>query len=123
MALASNLVQIGIIARQADFLGDTQEDAITATGTTLATAYPLTKSINRITTAVFGANCVRLPAIGATKYSQVMIRNDTAAGVSVYPDNAAEAINNGAGGALDTLAAGTGAIYFVISASCWLRAA
>lgn len=122
MALASNLVQIGISARQADFLGDTQEDAITATGIILANAYQLTKSINRITTAVAGVNdAVKLPSIGSTKYSALVIRNDTAAIVQVFPGSATEAINAGAGGAAINLAAGAGALFAIVEASRWVQ--
>lgn len=121
MALASNLVQIGISAREADFLGDTQDDSITANGVTLAAGYAITKSINRLTTVVAGVNdAVTLPAIGATKYSKIVIRNDTAANAQVFPNSATEAIDANAGGAGVALAAGTAATYCVVSSTRWV---
>ncbi len=123
MALSRLLTAIGIVQpKWADFLGDTQEAAITATGTNQSGAYQLSKNINEITTCDAGVNDgVKLPLISGTAYSIFYIRNSSAEDAKVYP-----ASGNGIGSAAPlndpiTLAAGTGAVFAVITSTVWIQ--
>jgi len=87
MALASDLVQSGFSSKQADLLGSTCADNITATGILQATAYQLTSSINHITTTVAGVNDgVILPSILTFPKDTIVVRNAFGPGaLQIYP--------------------------------------
>lgn len=119
-ALARDLVQRGIESRIADLLGDTAQQLITAAGATLATATPLTASINHVTTVAAGANGVRLPRAETTPYSRVFIRNEDAVDtLTVYPD-AADVINNLTPGVGITIAATQTRTFYKTSNNSWI---
>lgn len=93
-------------------------DALTATGTTQATALALTQRFNRMSTVAAGAG-VLLPIISAINRGEpIMIRNDGVNPLLVYPDSG-HAINGGSANAADTLAAGASRSYVPISATRW----
>jgi hypothetical protein len=93
-------------------------DALTATGTTQATALPLTQRYNRVSTVASGAGVI-LPVISAINAGEpIWIRNDGANPVLVYPDSG-HAINGGSANAGDPLAAGASRSYVAISATRW----
>lgn len=120
MALSKEIGQLGFIARIADFLGDTQSDTLSATGTTQGAALALTSTINNITTCTAGANdSVKLPLISAAKSSYVFIRNSTAAIAQIFPGSG-DSINALAANAALNLAATTGTILFRVSSTKWI---
>lgn len=86
-ALASYLVAIGWNSQEASFVGVTQDAAITATGTTQATAYPLVETINNINLVTSGViDGVRLPAIAQHKHAWILVaNNDDASALNLYP--------------------------------------
>lgn len=120
MALASDLVQVGIISRESNFLGDTISASLSATGTTQGTALALVASINEVTTVAAGVNDgVILPGVSATPYSQILIRNGSAANLNIYPASG-QSINALATNAAYVLAATTGVVLCKISTSRWI---
>jgi hypothetical protein len=119
MALASDLVQVGIPSRQADFLGDTTEDGIGATGGIQATAYQLTANINTVTTStVATAEAVKLPLVLLAKQSQFVVRNDSANTITIFPGIGDNIGTNGANVAI-TLPASSTAIFWKQSPTKW----
>jgi hypothetical protein len=70
---------------------DTVTRAVSAAGTTQATATALTAAINEITTVAAGAGCA-LPA--ATVGGHCYVRNSGASALTLYPLNASNAIIN-----------------------------
>lgn len=120
MALASNLVQIGLNSKEADFLGDTQSATITATGTTQVAAFAITSTINAVSTATIGVNdAVRLPVITTVKSFPYIVHNATAKDISIFPgsgDNFYSAATNAA----TVLASGGTYIFWPISSLTWV---
>lgn len=120
MALASDLVQMNVVPRVADFLGDTMAASLSATGNTQGTALALTTSINEVTTVAAGVNDgVIVPAVVASPYSKIAIRNASAANLNIYPATG-QSINALAANAPYVLAATTGILLCKISTSRWI---
>lgn len=84
---------------------DTAAVAITAAGTTLATATPLQAKFNLVTTAAASSG-VSLPA-GAVAGEVVVVQNGGANALAVYPATAAGTVAGGAAGAAASLAVTT----------------
>lgn len=120
MALAADLVQIGINSQQSSFLGDVQSDAVSATGTTQGTGTALTNDIIRVTTATAGVNdALTLPLIATCKKTYKFIRNDSAATVNVFPGSG-ESINNLAANASIAITANNALIFARVSSTKWV---
>ena len=120
MALASDLVAVGILSRHADMLGDTSKDLLTATGVVQATALPLTAAINEITTNNAGvADGVLLPLIAATPHSRLIVKNNAVGALKIYP-NTGQSINALAVNVAYALAAGTGVTLCKVGSTRWI---
>lgn len=86
MGLVSDLVQIGIPARQAPFLGNTITSGATLTGNNQATGYPITTSITSFTGGtVVTAFCATLPTPNGIAESVLYIRNDSGITMTIFP--------------------------------------
>jgi hypothetical protein len=121
MPLASDLSKIGFSSHDADFLGDTQTDSITLTGTTQGTGYAITSSINRITGGTAAsAEAATLPKASTFKGSYIAIRSDNIAfSAQIFPA-VDDAINGLAANAAYALSAGTGALFLKVSSTRWV---
>lgn len=120
MALASELTQGILSSRQADFLGETLADSLTATGTTQAAGFPITSSINRFTVVTGAANAATMPLVSVTKYSEIMIRNDDAADNLVVFPGISDSFNNQAIDTSITIAFGASKIFKKITSTKWV---
>lgn len=86
MALVSDLVQIGIPARQAPFLGQTVAAGTALAGVDQATAAEITYTITRFVTGTAGvAFCARMPLQGTVPQSTYYIRNDSGVAMTLFP--------------------------------------
>lgn len=120
MALAADLVQIGIRSQQADFLGDVQSDAVSAAGTTQGAGTALTNDIIRVSTATAGVNdALTIPLIATCKKSWKVVRNDSAATVNVFPGSG-QTINNLAANASIAITANNALMFFRVSSTKWI---
>ena len=81
---------------------DSAAVALTAAGSTLATALPLSAKFNKVTT-VAASTGVSLP-VGAAAGDMVVVQNSGANALNVYPATATGTIAGGAGGAAVSLA-------------------
>ncbi len=100
----------------AGFVGQTSiEVGISAAGTNQATAYALTKQINKLSTVSAGQGVV-LPT--GTVGMRITIANGAATTVNVYPAGSGT-INGGSGGAAVTLAGTTTKDYICTAANTW----
>ena len=81
---------------------DTAVAAVTAAGTTLATATPLNAKFNNVAT-VAASSGVSLPA-GSAFGDEVLVRNSGASALAVYPSTATGTIGGGSAGAAVSLA-------------------
>lgn len=80
------------------------ENGITASTTqTRAAGYALTKGISRVTTAAVSGDAVTLPALAAGQ--SVVVVNDGANPIKVFPNGAADQIDGGTAAASVTLSA------------------
>ena len=87
MGLVSDLVQIGIPARQAPFLGHTSalagEDL---TGTNQATAFPITETITLFSGGTAGtAFCAIMPSASTVPQTVYYIRNSSGITLRLFP--------------------------------------
>ena len=87
MALANELVRVGVPPVTASAMGGTAAAVTATSSSTLATAVELTASVNRVT----GADGVRLPSI-AQPGDSVIIVNDTGSTIKVWPPTSSAAI-------------------------------
>ena len=87
MALANELVRVGVPPVTASAMGGTAAAVTATSSSTLATAVELTASVNRVT----GADGVRLPSF-AQPGDSVIIVNDTGSTVKVWPPTSSAAI-------------------------------
>lgn len=86
MALVSDLVQIGIPARQAPFLGQTVAAGTALAGVDQATAAEITFTTTRFVTGTAGvAFCARMPLQGSVPQSTYYIRNDSGVAMTLFP--------------------------------------
>ena len=117
MALARNIMKGGWSAGNAKAVNGAVATALTADGTTLATALDLTADTNVIGTAAAGSG-VQLPA--AEIGDSCEIYNGGANTVVVYPDAAANQINGIAAGSGFNLATNTSCFCRKITATRWI---
>lgn len=120
-ALATDLKFILGNFREADFLGETQANAITAAGTTQGAATALTASINNITTVAAGVNdSARLPVITGSKYAALYVRNSHGADtLNIFP-GVGDSINALAANASIALGPGTGNLFLKVTSTKWI---
>lgn len=102
-------------------LGDTQQNSVTANGSTPDTGTKITASIVNVTTVTAANSGVELPLAVSTPYSWIMVRNSDSIGadtLNVWPVTG-DAIN----GAVSTpigVAAGTGKVFCKINSTGWI---
>ena len=112
MSLAAKFIGVSPVTAQS-MQGDAN-NAITAAGTTLATATALTNVFSMVTTAT-DSQGVKL-STGVVGDSQV-VYNATSVSIKVYPSSSSAKINQIAAGGAHVLAAYTACIYFIASAT------
>jgi len=112
MSLAAKFIGVSPITAQS-MQGDANT-AITAAGTTIGTATLLKNVVNIVTTATDGQG-VQLQT-GVIGDSQV-VWNNTNVSIKVYPQSSTAKINQIAAGGGHILAAQTGCVYFIASAT------
>ena len=108
-------------AQEAEFLGDQQQDAISAAGNnSQANATQLTGTICAVTVVTAGANSIKLPLISTFKGSYVFVANEDAADtINCFPA-VGDAIGTlGANNAMG-IASLVRALFFKISSTRWL---
>ncbi|OHD24084.1 MAG: hypothetical protein A2Y38_14695 [Spirochaetes bacterium GWB1_59_5] len=101
---------------------DTSAVAVSAAGTTLATATPLRAKFNKVTTAAASTG-VSLPVANAG--DMVIVQNSGANALAVYPNSATGTIAGGSAGAAVSLAVTTEktqhAIFICWGSDVWTR--
>jgi len=112
MSLAAKFIGVSPITGQS-IQGDAGT-AITAAGTTLATATDLTNVVNIVTTATDGQG-VQL-STGVIGDSQI-VWNNTLVSIKVYPQSSTAKINQIAAGGGHILPPSTACVYFIASAT------
>ena len=103
--IGSQVMGGGFSAGQVSALQGSVNAAVTAAGTTLATATDLTAAINMVTTATADQG-VSLPDMG--NGDSLLIYNDTSVTIKVYPEDSSSAINQLSAGSGFNLATNTG---------------
>lgn len=113
MALAKDLVRIGMTAKEAHFLGETTEDEIAATS---GSGYPITATINRVTFSASGF-AVLLPLVEQFPNSRIVIRNDSIWPISVNITSG-NLFSNGASAYL--LNTNSTSVFYKLSNTLWM---
>jgi hypothetical protein len=116
MAIASQMMALGIAAEASKAIGGTVAVGLTATGSTQVTALLLPAAINAIATAA-AATGVILPS-NSTNGDQLAIYNGGANTVNVYPP-VGGTINNLAANTAVTIATTKAADLFCIGPLTW----
>lgn len=119
MALVSDLVG-AFDGRQASLIGDTYADAVAATGETQGTAFQLSATFNNVTTTDETNLGVKLPAIKSYKGSIVMVKNNAADTITIYPYTG-EKINALEANIGVTLASGSIMVLYKVSTTKWVK--
>lgn len=110
MGLVSDLVQIGIPARQAPFLGHTLSYGNALAGVNQATGYSITETITEFNFGVLGVSfCATLPRVLQVSQSVLFVRNDSLITMTLFPA-VGEFFNVLAANVGVTIAAGTGLV-------------
>lgn len=120
-ALASYLVAIGWNSQEASFVGVTQADGLTATGTTQGTALLVPATINHFTTVAVGAAGARLPPIAQVKHAYILVANSNATTLNLYPATGEE-INQLGTNAPTTVTINRALLMFPVSSTRWVLA-
>ena len=118
-ALASQVMAGGFSAGQATALNGTLKTAISAAGTTLATATALTNATNLVSTAAAGAG-VALPTAAAIGDTVYVFNDGSGNTMVVYPHKSTAQINNVTAGSGINLANNTACYFTMISATRWI---
>lgn len=114
------LMGTGIPAEAAKLLGSTPQLAATAAGTVQTDALLLIGDLVQVTTTALNAG-VRLPAASRTDIDKVVIRNDGANALKVYPATGENFNVQSANASLTgDMAAGTGKIFCRVSPTRWI---
>lgn len=117
MALAREIMQGGVSGQGARLMQGVVSSAVSAAGTTLATATALTTSHNIVTT-VGASSGVALPA--ADLMDEVFVYNGTGTNaLRVYPNTSSETINQIAAGGAMQLAPYTGCMFKKATGTIW----
>lgn len=118
MALAREIMQAGLSGQSARQIQGVAATAVSAAGTTLATATALTVSHNNVTT-VAASSGVALPA--ADIMDEVFVYNGTVTNqLTVYPNTSSETINQLSAGTGMKLAPYTGCMFRKASSTAWI---
>lgn len=127
MSLVTDLIGLGLESSKAAKLGEQTVDqaptrsvgtGLTATGTTISDALALTKFVNVLST-VAASTGVKLPS--ATPIGQsVIVQNNGANALNVFPHSSSGTLNGGSAGAAVTCAAAAGNICTRLSSTDWL---
>jgi hypothetical protein len=112
MSIAAQVIGMSPVTMQS--IQGNANTAITAAGTTLATATDLTNTVNIVTTATADQGVQLLTGIVGD--SQI-VYNNTLVNIKVYPSSATAKINQMAVGTAHVLAPQTCCIYFIASAT------
>ena len=112
MALALNIMRGGFSAGQAKAINGSIASAVSAAGTTIATATDLVADINFVSTVGSSAG-VQL-ASGELGDSQI-VHNSGANPLSVYPPSATHGINQIPVGSAHILSVDTTCTYYIVS--------
>ena len=110
--IGSQVMGGGFSAGQVSALQGSVNSAVTAAGTTLATATDLTAAINIVTTATVDQG-VSIQDCG--NGDSVLIYNDTSVSIKVYPEDSSSSINQLVAGTAFNLASNTGC--FIVRAT------
>ena len=111
MAIAIDVMKGGLSAGTAKAMGGQVQNAVSAAGTTLATATVLKASMNRVST-VGASSGVALPA-GMMPCDSVVVFNAGANLLTVYPPRSTVAINQLSAGTGMSLPMQTGALIYM----------
>jgi len=119
MALATDLMGVGLQQEQAVRLGYSDATAVTAAGTTTGTATPLNGSVTNVAlTTAASQTGLRLPA-NAELMSVYIVRNVAATAANIYPHTGGS-INASAQDAAVTLAQNLARIFIRVAADRWV---
>lgn len=110
----SNALSLFIGANAAGMLGNTNGTA-TAAGSVIGDATALTNKITVVTSPA-GTNGVKIPTVGV---GELIVVKNTASGnnLLIYPTSSSDKFNGGSGGAAVTIATGTAALIWRLSAT------
>ncbi len=126
MPLVTDLMGLGMPPEQATALSTfstssapalSSSGSLTATGTTIADALALTSFVNLVGTAAASTG-VKLP--DAPVGTMVVVQNNGANALNVFPHGATGTLNGGTAGAAVTCAAAAGNLCIRRSATDWL---
>ncbi len=126
MPLVTDLIGLGLPPEQASRLSSftvssapdvSSSGSLTATGTTIADALALTSFVNLVGTAAASTG-VKLP--DAPIGTLVVVQNNGANALNVFPHSASGTLNGGTGGAAVTCAAAAGNLCIRRSSTDWL---
>lgn len=120
MGLISDLVQVGVLSRQAPFMGQDAGSRIDLAGTNQATGTAITRSIIIIDNGTGGsAFCAVLPQPKAISQDTIYLRNDSGVSADIYPA-VGNYINSQAINTAITIPDATTAICVKFSETTWL---
>lgn len=126
MSLLTDLIGLGLPPEQANVLSTfstssapalSSSGSLTATGTTIADALALTSFINLVGTAAASTG-VKLPDVQIGGI--VVVQNNGANALNVFPHSTSGTLNGGTAGAAVTCAAAAGNICIRRSSTDWL---
>jgi len=126
MSLLTDLIGLGLPPEQANVLSTfstssapalSSSGSLTATGTTIADALALTSFINLVGTAAASTG-VKLPDVPVGGI--VVVQNNGANALNVFPHSTSGTLNGGTAGAAVTCAAAAGNICIRRSSTDWL---
>lgn len=119
MALAVDLMGVGLPQEQANRLGLSNATAVTAAGTTTGAATVLDASVTNVSlTAASSQTGLRLPA-DAELFSTYLVRNVSSTTANIYP-NTGGYLNAGSQDGAVTLAQNLGRLFIYVGSSRWL---
>lgn len=113
MALAKDLVRIGMTAKEAHFLGETTDPNVLPS---VGNGYKITATINRIPSSVLNG-AVQLPVLDSFPNSKIVIRNDTFFQLFVRTQGT-DVFSNGA--TTITQPANITSVYYKLSNTVWM---
>jgi hypothetical protein len=118
----TKLMGVGLPAQAAALLGFSTQLAQTATGTSSqANSLAVTANIVHVTTAAANSG-VRLPPASRTDIDFVLVRNDGASTLNIYPSSG-ETINALSADTAATAATTVGRLFIRVSATKWVAVA
>lgn len=103
------------LAQYGGFVAFGNSSAVTAAGTTQATATPLTRTVNMVTGGSTNNGVILPTPVGGER---VFIRNNLGVDIKVYPQSGGQ-INNGGANIAATLSASSALEYIAASSTLW----